>query len=431
MNLSSHWKSILKKSSKRQLTLLIAVTLICSSCALSPVLNPVRIDSAQSAKNSTEEKPEGLIEDAARLRPFNIFPESVSDSIDRIYKSGGDKKDTYREIQKLFCGAGGEAKVNGEFQVKVMPPQKARGKPLDEVTKSQKDFLYYARSFLKHRFFLTSAVKPATRFTGSTRIYDYNPDYAKYMLAKANDNESEPDLSEIIVPLMPSRTKKDLEKFYSDLPYLPLFLESRWMKQPDFQLDKFFFSIILENKSALLVPKASKVLYFSDDSPYAFKNNRPSPKIGIGAITESSDTLEALQTGPLNTYYTQVQVMPSDYGWKIKDQQVIYPLQVSYSKELNFLMAHYTFILSREILEKEFGITDPLMQKNLGIDFNSGKFLPSNSIENRGLIWEQVLIKSTSLKESPQADTSTVFSLTLDMGLYCRLSSSVMDLQSE
>lgn len=326
--------------------------------------------------------------------------------------------------------------------MKVLTPQKAPGgTPIDKITNSQKDFLFYARLYLKNRFFLTSGDKPVTRLKRlrggvmNFEDHDFNQDYIGWMARDDKEYGSSLRNQHYDIPFLKSQNPKDAEKLYSSLPYVPLFLEKRWImdvNNPDFHIDQFFFSIISLNRSALLVSKAAPYLDVTYDDQYwkSFFGNNPAPRFGVGAIAESSDSLQALPTNPLNTYYNHGQVMTSEYGWQMKGHEPMYPLQVAYASDLNFLMEHYTFILSREILEKVFHIFDPLIQQYLGMDFDTGKFVPSNAIDNRGLIWNEVLRRSSLLKEAPLGGGITEFTLTFDTGLFCRYGSPITDLQN-
>jgi hypothetical protein len=425
------------KNYEKNVSSLIVLSLLCSSCATSPVTTPERIN----AQGSTGEESQGLLEDAAKVRSFNIYPDAVSTSIDRLYKNGSGKKETYREIQKLFCN-GNQSKLNAEFHVKVMTPQKApSGTPINQITKAQKEFLYYARLYLKNRFLLTSGEKPVTRLKrlrGGVMAYedhDFNQDYLRYILKDDKEYGAELRGQQYTIPFMKSQSKKDVESFYSSLQYMPMFLEKRWIENPnnpDFHIDQFFFSIISSSRSALIVAKASPYLAVGYDDQYwhSFFGNQPAPRFGVAAIAESSDTLEVLPTSPLETYYNHGQVMVSDVGWQMKAHEPIYPLQVAYARDLNFLIEHFTFILNREILEKEFHISDPSAQQALGVDFNTGKFVPSEGIDRKGFIWNQVLRRSTLLKEAPAGGGATEFTVTLDTSLFCRYGSPVTDLQN-
>ncbi|OQW48543.1 MAG: hypothetical protein A4S09_13660 [Proteobacteria bacterium SG_bin7] len=232
------------------------------------------------------------------------------------------------------------------------------------------------------------------------------------------------------IPFSLSQNKKEIEDFYRSLPYLPLFRERRWIENiysPDFHIDMPFLAVVSTNRSALLVPKAASFWEMGWDR----YNGNPIPQsLNVSAVAESSDTLPVLGT-PLDTFYKHVPVMISEYGWKIKDQSVLYPMQIAFAEDLNFLMEHYTFTLSREALEKEMGVADPLSRQHYGPEYHSGKFQAHVAIDNRGYIWEQVLKQATSMKEAPQADGSTAFSLTLDMGLFCRYGTPISELQSE
>ncbi|MEN0059630.1 MAG: hypothetical protein AAGB31_12395 [Bdellovibrio sp.] len=414
----------------------LAAFCFCISCATQPI-GPERIDPA-TAKVTDQQKPEGIIEDAARLRGFTVFPESVRTTMTSVSKASGDTKKTYRDVQNLICN-GNQPKLNGEFQIKVLPPQKApKGTPLDKVTEAKKDFLFHARIYLKTRFFFTAASKPITRFSKMDKgvqvfeDHEYNPDYADYM-SVGNDSENQYKLrgQQYNIPFSLSQNKKEVEDFYRSLPYLPLFRERRWIENiyaPDFHIDMLFLAVVSTNRSALLVPKAASFWEMGWDR----YNGNPIPQsLNVSAVAESSDTLPVLRTDPLDTFYKHVPVMISEFGWKIKDQGVLYPMQVAFAEDLNFLMEHYTFTLSREALEKEMGIADPLSQQHYGPEYHSGKFQAHTAIDNRGFIWEQVLKNATSLKEAPQADGSTAFSLNLDMGLFCRYGTPASELQSE
>lgn len=420
------------KSYKRVFYFSISIVLV-SCTTTQPTYK--RID--PSSKTSiASEIPTDIFGDSARIRSFEIFPSSVAQSLDTIVNKGGINKNSLREVKGLFCD-GNKAKVTSTFNVKVIPPKASGGITLDQAMASKKKFLEYSRYFLKTRFFASATGKRSTRnfirpVMKDTRL---NPDYQSVLADDGLSAKEKVKNQKYFIPVQ-SNSRKSIEEFYSELPYAPLFSETRWIErwdEPHENIDQAFFSIITGDQSALLVPKASSFIELGWD----YDGGPLQPKLLTAAITEHSSTLPRAKSGRAGEPRDQdfmrwhVHVLPSEFGWDVDGLKTAYPLQIGFSKELEFLVSNFTFIFSRETVQKVLSYKNPLVQQHFGVDYFNGAYHQKVAIDDRAFIWDMVLWVSTSLKESPQNDGSVLYLVDLDMSHFCELGVSLPDLQSE
>ncbi len=399
----------------------LLMMLVCFGCATSPV-GPQRVDLADSNVSTA---PSTIMEDAAKLSGFTIFPKTVSSDITKIIDEGGNSKEAKRKVHRLICQSN-EPRFTPTVKVKVIPPRVPAETPFDKATESRKEFLFLARIFLQTRFFYTLA-------HGPNGAEGYRKDFSDYIAAKASGREDQLRGINLDIPIAAGQEIKLVAKFYQDLRYLPAFLEKRWIENiysPDFHIDFFFNAIFFSSNSAVLVPKAGTFLSTGFDR---YNGVQLEPTIGVFHINEQrgDEGIPPLDSGRNDTLYKNVPLTISKQGWKVADGSTVYPMQVSYSKELSYIVNNFTFVLSREVIEKELNINNKLVTQHLGLDFYTEKFRPQTAIKGKDFIFEQYFKQFTSLKEAPQENGVVEYQVSLDLGLFCSHGISLGDLLSD
>lgn len=399
----------------------IIACIFLTSCTSAPVATN-RIDPKDSA---VKIHPENIVEDAARIREFNIFPKAVTTSLNNGFAQGGENRKTFSNIKNFLCN-GDKPKIRPTLSVKVIPPKAPKEIALDVVVEAKKNFLKYAKYFLQTRFF--SSTVPDK---GGVEV---NPDYSAIL---KNNNDTRPPRNLMYnFPVIKSQGKSEIEKFYQTLLYVPRFYELRWIEnfnEPNSHIDSQFFSLWLGDTSVILVPKAGLFATAGWDD-----DRRPTkPFFTTAAMAESSDTLPKIKSGKIgddsdHDFLKKIShVMGSEYGWQSDEQGLVFPLQAAFSKDLEFLYDHFTFIFSRDSIKQAFGYNDELVTQHFGPDFFTEKFSPAVALQNKNMIWSLVLWKSTELKESQQSDGTVLYDVSLNFKLFCQFSTPVADLQSE
>jgi hypothetical protein len=104
----------------------------------------------------------------------------------------------------------------------------------------------------------------------------------------------------------------------------------------------------------------------------------------------------------------------------------------SYSTDLNNLMADYTLLAPKEVIEEitqtefnsRFSYTSIILNENGEIDL-------SKAVENRERLWEAYIKKYTAVKESADDNSNkSTAELSLDLSSFCRYGRKISDLQS-
>lgn len=384
----------------------MSVLSLISGCASSPPVFKKAVDSSAG--------PIDFYQDAARIESVEILPKAMSSAIKSKSKDSLTKADI-NEVKNQICN-GAESRVKPSFKVKVVMSKPPTGMALDRAADQKSLYFTNAEDYLKNRFF--SSLTDAVRF---------NPLKPNLPKTNSNFNQLPADLG-LNTPVCVSPKTQEIEKYYIEMRSET----GSWKEEYFENLDKQFFIIWLQNQ-ALVVPKHTKMVK-SAWSRY----EELDPKVLDATLTRFSSTLPLVRPGNVNGdnnsdfFKFHPNVAVSDIGWNVKGhEKPLYPLQAVFADDLHFLVQNFTFIFQRDDVQKIFGYETELKQQHYGPEYYSGKVDLEKIKRDRGFLWDQVLAKSTILKESPQDNQSTLYEVSLDFGIFCKYGVAVGDIGVE
>lgn len=350
----------------------------CTSLSRGPErLN--RLDDAQAPKD--------IVDDFSQHSAVKFFPFDTAKS---------------KNAKDLICSAN-QSKLNLTFNVKVIPPKPLEGTPIDEAAKAKAEFLSNVRDFLKYRFFMSLAKKPADIPISQNQSAKYD------------------------IPILADSTSKGIETFYKNLRYKPTFYEKRWLGPygGNAKIDKQFFAFILSNKEILLTPKVSNIAMVGYDD---YSHEPVIQRTDLMTFAEWNQSLHVLNISQAAEYHNHVAVVPSQYKWKDKDQK-FQTLRLAQT-DLSAIVDNFTFALPVKVIETKFGANNSNSQQSYGIDFETHQFSPAKAIEGQYFIWENVLRESTNIKEH-QESNQVLYEVSLDFTDFCAYGVAIDDLKAK
>lgn len=395
-----------------------------------------------------EIKPSGIIEDAARIKEFHFFPDSIISKLKTILNTNQDLKKTLTVAQGVIC-EGKKPQFSPSYQVRLIIPKPPKGIPLDEAADIRKNYIESARNYLKENFFRSGSSRPLPRVQISSSNYAeipilggfFNDDYRSCFYEKFTDTDGEfkssvidsnssqfrRSIEGLQIPLSTSFSKNEIESFYKEVR-----IDSSRVSQKKFPP---FFSIVFPlEKSMLLVPKATFILDIKGRdvrSDFA----RISREGGhYEFIDKNGKARNVMRNIGSNQFYT-----PSEYGWQVNEKNPgedppFYPLLLATTSDISFLEDNFTFMFPKEIIyqinsQEKYGLDNWGYAD--GYNREESKFSAEKAVERRRFMWKDILTNQTSIKEAVQEDGSIVFELGLDMNLFCQYGVPVTDLLSQ